>query len=220
MGEYVVHWDVVQKTSEWHELRYGRVGGTSSIQLYKKSDALYDELFAKHCEPYEDTEGFQSPDMERGNNYEDTARFELCTEKDIELLECGIITLENSLLSHSPDGLSQDLKIGCEIKCPASKAHHRMVRLNDADVGYHGQIANFFAVLKELEKLYFCSYRPESNVKTLFVKEYTRDSLINVGTEKTTKLITISKYCDELKEQDKKTLKKIKEDINKVNIVM
>ena len=178
------HFNVEQNSLEWHELRHFKIGGTRAKDLFVKSDTLFYKLLAEAVEPFDEDyeEGYQSDAMERGNEYEPQARIELGKYTGLQFIECGWIQSEDPLIGISPDGITSDLKTQAEIKCPGIVAHLRMCVSNEIPIEYINQCVHSFTANDKLEKLYFCSYRPECRIKPLFVKELTRDSLVNNGT--------------------------------------
>ena len=189
----IARFDIIQGTDAWHRIRYGKIGGTRAKELLTVSDTLLIELLGEHTEDFElDDDSYISKDMERGYELEPRARELLNQHESIELIECGWLQNETyKLLGISPDGISKDETIQCEIKCPAQKKHTKTIYLDEIPLDNIHQCVHAFAVNEKLEKLYFVSYRPES-IKPLFIKLLTRDSIVNIGTEAKPKKATIS----------------------------
>lgn len=189
----IAYYDIIQGTEAWHRIRYGKIGGTRAKELLTSSDTLLIELLGEHTEEFElDEDSYISKDMERGYELEPRARELLNQHEGIELIECGWLQNEEySLLGISPDGISKDETIQCEIKCPAQKKHTKTIYVDEIPLDNIHQCVHAFAVNDKLEKLYFVSYRTES-IKPLFIKLLTRDSIVNIGTEKTPKLDAIN----------------------------
>lgn len=215
----VYHFNIEQHSIEWFEIRWGKIGGTRAKELFVKTDTLFYKLLAETIEPFDEDfeEGFQSDAMERGNEFEPQARIELQKYTGIEFLECGWIQNENELLGISPDGITADFKIQCEIKCPQPVAHLKMCVKDEIDYGYINQCVHAFTVNDKLETLYFVSYRPECEIKPLFVKALTRDSLVNNGTIAKPVMVSISdlvmvsyREAGFLQEQITETINKLK----------
>jgi len=179
-----VHYDIEQGSEEWFEIKHAKIGGTRAKGLFVKTDTLLLELLAETIEQFDEdnTESFKSEAMENGSFLEPQARLDLGKYTGIEFFEAGWIQSDNELLGISPDGISKDETIQCEIKCPQAKAHLKMCLSDEIPLEYINQCVHAFAVNDKLEKLYFCSYRPENPIKPLFVKELNRESLINIGT--------------------------------------
>jgi len=211
-----IYHNLEQGSSEWHELRHGKIGGTRSKQLFVKSDTLLIELLAELTEPYdEDEESYKSDAMENGQLLEPQARIELTKYCGVEFLEVGWIQSDNDLLGISPDGISKCATVGCEIKCPEAKEHIRTCLSNEIPLKHINQCIHNFAVNPKLETFYFCSYRPES-VKQLFVSKLTRESLVNIGTEAKPVFKTISDVVTEIYKHTEALQQKITESINKL----
>jgi hypothetical protein len=192
----ICEWDLIQQTDEWFERKYGRVGGSSAG---KGDDVLFLELLAAKTEPFfPPFDEFQSYDMMRGNELEPEARDKLAKELSIDFLTPGLwLSESNEILCYSPDGCTEDLTVACEIKCPGAKNHLKYFLNKQLPPEYVSQILHAFVVNEKLETMHFCSYRPENIAKMLHV-EITRDSNINIGTEKRPKM---TKLSDEVQRQ-------------------
>jgi predicted phage-related endonuclease len=192
----IARYDIIQKSEEWQEVRYGKIGGSSSKGLFVKSDTLLLNLLAELTEEFEPTfDGFESAEMMRGNDLEPVARKELIKYTGIEFLECGWLqSTEHDLIGISPDGITKDETACCEIKCPSAKTHVSNLLGNIVPLENIHQCIHYFTVNPKLEKLYFCSYRPES-IKPMFVKELTRQSNVNIGTNSKPLMTSIEAAC-------------------------
>jgi len=178
----IVRYDIEQHSEEWHKVRYGKIGGTLSKGLFIKSDTLLEDVLSELVEDFDLQESFQSYDMIRGNELEPEARKALNAYLGIELKEVGWLQCEEiPLLGISPDGITECETISAEIKCPAAKKHLKTILTNEIPSDNIHQCLHYFTVNPKLEKHYFCSYRPENNFKSIFVKELTKDSLIDLG---------------------------------------
>jgi len=213
------HFNIEQNSSEWFEIRHGKIGGTRAKELFIKSDTLLYKLLAETIEPFDEDadEGFQSEAMERGSFLEPMARIELEKYTGLKFLECGWIQSDNELMGISPDGITADLTIQIEVKCPQSINHLKMCVADSIPLEYINQCVHAFTVNDKLERLYFVSYRPECIIKPLFVKELTRKSLVNNGTVakplmcSISNLVTIShKEAELLQIQITETINKLK----------
>lgn len=180
----IAYWKLVQGTEEWHRMKWGKVGGSSSKGLFVPSDTLLYQLLAESTEEFEmDEDSYISGDMQRGIELEPLGRVELGKFAGVEFLEAGWLqSSENELLGISPDGITQDLKVSCEIKCPGSKKHISTVYTREIPSDNIHQCLHYFTVNPDLEKHYFASFRPESKYP-LWPKLLTKDSLVNLGTK-------------------------------------
>ena len=188
--------DIEQHSVEWFEEKWGRVGGTRAKELFVKTDTLFYKLLAETVEQFNEDfeEGYQSEAMERGNYLEPQARIELEKYTCFEFLECGWLQSDEcDLLGISPDGITKSQSIQCEIKCPQPVAHLKMCVENEVQKDYLPQIVHAFTVNDKLERLYFCSYRPECEIMPLFVKVFTPDSIIDLGWKKKVQVEVIGK---------------------------
>ena len=161
----MIVYDVEQRTKEWHEVKRGKIGGTLAKGLFVKSDTLINELISQLTEDFIEEESFISFDMQRGIDLEPEAIAELSREVFCEFLPVGFLQHDKiPILGISPDGISSCKTIQCEIKCPGAKKHTDTI-INDCipKDNIH-QVLHAFVVNEKLQSLYFCSYRPESNI--------------------------------------------------------
>lgn len=184
----IVRNDIVQGTSEWHELKWGKIGGTRAHNLLIDSNTLLIELLAEKLEDYEDDESYLSESMLRGLDLESLARDEVSKYIRCNLIQVGWLQCEeNELMGISPDGMSECMTISAEIKCPERKRHTSMIFKDEIPRDNIRQSIQYFTVNPLLKKHYFASFRPENNIKPLFVKELTLDSVVDIGLTKKAK---------------------------------
>jgi len=212
------HFEIEQGSLDWHLLRHGKIGGTASAQLFVNSNTLFYDLLAEQTERYdEDADtGYVSSDILRGKELEPQARAELSAYLGIELLECGWIQSDNELLGISPDGISADLTVQFEIKCPQAKKHLRTCIENEIPLDNINQCIHAFAVNPMLERLVFLSYRPESP-KPMFVRELLRTDNVNIGTKARPVIKSVAECCEIIHEKATELNNKLKETINNLN---
>lgn len=176
----ITRYDIIQRSDEWFEVKWGMIGGTRSGTAEK---TLLPEIVAELTEPYYESDGFTNSATQRGLDLEPLAREELGAETFIQFNECGWIQSdENDLLGISPDGISECETIMCEIKCPSAKKHMEQVLSKEILPEYIDQLIHAFVVNDKLEKHYFCSFRPENTKKPLWYRKLTLESLVNIGT--------------------------------------
>lgn len=190
----IIHRDIIQGTEAWDRIRYGKIGGTKSGGLFKDSDALFYELLAEHTEPFEPNyDVFETPAMLRGHELEPQARYELGQYVGIEFNEVGWLQCENNpIVGISPDGISSDETVMCELKCLGAKKHVEVALTNGIHKDYLYQLVHYFTVNPKLETLYFAAYRPENQYRSLVVRELKRWTEVNIGTEKKPDLNSVS----------------------------
>jgi hypothetical protein len=180
----IARFDIQQRTNDWYAVKYRKVGGTLAKGLFIKSDTLFIDILSQYLEAFElPYEGFMNAEMMRGIELEPIAVQVLSDQVGVKFIECGWLeSQECSMLGISPDGISSDLNIACEIKCPSAKKHTEyMVLGNEIPSEYVHQCLHYFTVNPNLEKLYFMSYRPES-LYPIHIVELTCESILNIGT--------------------------------------
>ena len=191
----ITYKDIEQKSIEWFELKWGKIGGTLSKGLFVKGDTLLIDILSQQLEEFELGESFENEAMKRGNDLEPFAVEYLERYTGLQFEQFGWLQSEdNSLLGISPDGLTADHKAACEIKCLSRKGHTKILMENEIPLEYIHQCCHYFTVNVDLESLYFCAYRPES-IKN-FVKELTLESIVNIGTKSRPKEMTIEAVRD------------------------
>lgn len=210
------HKNIKQRSLEWYQIKWGRIGGTLSKGLFVKSDTLLDDILSQRLEDFElEEDGYQTPPMERGNELEPVALDWLEKYTGLKFKASGWLQCEeNELLGISPDGITEDETIACEIKCLSRKAHTTILRTQETPLDKIHQIIHYFTVNPKLEKLYFCAFRPEAPKN--YVKEYRLESLVNIGTNAK----PVLKYIKEAKEaaliEAKNLLHQIQNEENKL----
>lgn len=170
-----------QKSIEWHEVKWGKIGGSASAGLLKVTDTLFIDILSQQIEEFEPENEWSNDAMERGNELEPFAREYLETYYGVKFeVPAWIQSDENSLLGISPDGLTSDNKTACEIKCFGRKKHYEILIKNEIPYDNVPQLVHYFTVNPELETLYFICFRHEAPKH--FVKELKRDTMVNIGT--------------------------------------
>jgi hypothetical protein len=213
----IARYDIEQHSEDWHKARYAKIGGTLSKGLFVKSDTLLEDVLSEICEEFDLKENYQSFDMQRGSELEPEARKALSAYLGVELKEVGWLQCEeNEYIGISPDGITDCQTISAEIKCPNSKKHLKTILTNEIPSDNIHQCLHYFTVNPKLEKHYFCSYRPENIYKPIFVRELTRDSLVNLGTKAKPVLKTISEWVAIAKNESLELKKQIEIELNKL----
>jgi len=187
--------DTLQGTQEWFEVRYRKIGGSTSKGLFTPTETLMLELLAEFMEDFEMEDTYQSSDMVRGSELEPYAIEELNKYTGHTFNSTGWLQCEEiPLLGISPDGITDDDRFSCEVKCPAKKRHAETILNDEIPLDNLHQCIHYFTVNPKLEKHYFASFRPENQYKALFVKELTRDSIVNLGTKAKPVLKTVNEW--------------------------
>jgi hypothetical protein len=187
------HYDLIQGTSAWFELKYGRIGGSRAQSTFVDSDTLIYKLAAERSESYAWEDGYTSDAMLRGQDLEPVAIDRLSEYTGHTFIPCGWIDSDIENVGISPDGISPCETIMCEVKCPDGNKHIETCFSGKVPQDNIRQVLHYFVCNPKLETMYFVSFRPESLIKPLFVVELKRDSLIDVGLKKTIEVEVIGK---------------------------
>ena len=196
-----------QRSLEWHEAKWGLVSGSRLGDLMlasKKANetSLFYRIIEELTEPFDPTaidDQYINKDMQRGIDMEPYGleAIHQSTKEMAPMMDVGIlVSEENQLLALSPDKISVDHKIAYEVKCPNGTTHAKWCYLGVLPHEHRAQALGYFAVNPDLEVLYWASYRPESRKKSLFKISLTRDSQINIGTERKPVMVSIDDAVD------------------------
>jgi len=212
----MIYKDIEQGSLEWFEIKWGKIGGTLSKGLFVNSDTLFIDILSQRLEDFEPSDSFQSEAMERGNELEPFAIEYAEKYSGVKFNSVGWIQSEdNELLGLSPDGITEDETIAVETKCLGRKKHIEVLLKDEIPLEYIQQCIHYFTVNPKLEKLYFCAFRPES-VRS-FVKILTLDSIVNIGTEKKPKSMTVEAVRDYSIEKANELKIKIDSNLNELS---
>lgn len=205
-----------QKSLEWHEMKWGKIGGSASAGLIKPTDTLFVDILSQQIEEFEPENEWSNDAVERGNELEPFAREYLESYFGVIFevpawLQCE----KNRLLGISPDGLTKDNRFACEIKCFGRKKHYEILIKNEIPYENVPQLVHYFTVNPELESLYFICFRPEAPKH--FIKELTRDTLVNIGTNAKPVMKSISEAVEIAKTNATELLNRIDSEIQKLS---
>lgn len=205
-----------QKSLDWFEQKWGKIGGTLSKGLHTKGDALFLDLLSQYIEEFEPSEGFENEHTKRGNDLEPFAIEYLEKYTGHKFNSVGWLqSEENELLGISPDGITEDLKIACETKCFARKKHTEILYNNSVPLDNVHQLIHYFTVNPKLETLYFCAFRPES-VKN-YVKKITLETEFNIGTKARPRVLTVEVIRNQSIEKANEMLERINKSKESLN---
>lgn len=213
------YYNIEQGTEEWHEIRYGKIGGTLAGGLLTKGDTLLQQVLSEKTEDFEmDYDAYVSPEMQRGYELEPNAIVKLEEYTGVKFLKAGWLqSEENELLGISPDGISECETVSCEIKCPGSKKHIQTLLANEIPLDNIDQCIHYFTVNPKLKQLHFCSFRPENKYKPLFVKTLTIESMVNIGTNAKPVMKMIAEVVGMAKIEANKLSKQIEEKLTELS---
>lgn len=185
------HWNIEQRTQEWHRVKWGFVGSSdaSKILKYEQFDDIAFDIAAERMEdaPEYFDEGYISADMMRGIELEPEAIEAVIAHAkqqgfDLDVEECGFIHRNDLPIGVSPDRISLDLTQAVEVKCLSAREHLKAIYYQEIPYKYIGQAIQYFAVCDTLQELWWGSYRPEQKTPLMCLR-IDLGTLINVGTE-------------------------------------
>lgn len=121
--EPIYHWNIIQGTYEWDEIRLGKLTGSDFHTFLGKQQEKKDEKLAEKATERvlgdTDRESFTTKAMERGHILEPEARrlYQAITDNPVK--EVGFVSL-GDYIGCSPDGVVGESGL-LEIKCPMAK---------------------------------------------------------------------------------------------------
>jgi hypothetical protein len=179
----IIYNEFPQRSLEWHEIKWGKIGGTLSSGLLKPTETLFIDIISQIGEDFEPTDSFESLEMQRGNDLEPFAIEYLETYTGYKFNKPAWLQSEESkLIGISPDGITEDLTVSCETKCLGRKAHWECILNDQIPKKNIDQCIHYFTVNDKLKKHYFIAFRPEAPKH--FVATLTRDTIVDIGLTK------------------------------------
>ncbi len=158
-----IHDEIIQGSTEWMVLRCGSLGASRAKDAVaggqgKSRKSLAYQLAAEKVTGIK-SEFHTTPAMQHGIDTEPEARRFFEFEKDLNVLEVGLVTNDKYPGYHaSPDGLIGD-DCGIEIKCPQPATHVKYLTENRLPVEYKAQV-QYSMMICERESWWFVSYHP------------------------------------------------------------
>ncbi len=199
------HNNVIQKSDEWHQLRKGKITGTTLKSIMgtpkARAEAVYEIIAERLTIGVESESEYENP-MDRGNRLEPEAiaAFEFETGLKVEIT--GFCENdENQSIGYSPDGLISETS-DIEVKCPQGKNYVKMWFKNEVPDEYVWQMVQAFIVNPELQKRYFVGYNPDIPTHPLHIIEVNREDLVE--------------KIKEAEEEQNLFLKEVEEELSKV----
>lgn len=191
-----------QRSQEWYDLRKGKIGGTRFGQVIsgRKNRLVYDLLNETLSEAiYPDD--YISEEMQFGIDNEDDA-LELYSQRTgIKVIRVGAILSDFSGIHlASPDGLSEDHKIVQEVKCTEDGGIHIQRFFEGTETSYIPQIANYFAVSDEVERVDWISYCPSRPERPIIIRQFYRESFVDMIKSGRSKIKQIESELNGLKD--------------------
>lgn len=188
--------NVQQRSPEWLQYKIAKIGGTRIKEVFKSDNlTLIDLLIAeKGSQQIEETK--VTYEMQRGIELEPYV-IELFEKiHNVKIKEIGICESDefNDIIC-SPDGFTEDLKTGIEIKCPSTKNHVKYIRMGKLPAEYKYQVLNYFLVNEKCEKMYFITfddrYKPKPYFEIMIKREDVESELSEMKKE-------IAKFTEKL----------------------
>ncbi len=183
--------DIEQGSFEWHQLRHGKVTGTtlgSALGTPKVQQTLTYKLISERMtEPQIDE--INSKAVARGKEVEPLARKAIEKHLEIALLETGmLIDDEYDNFAISPDAIyEEEGKVigGVEIKCPDSKKHIEYLIKDELPKEYRAQVMAPFLMSDDIQWWYFGSYDDRNYEEPLFLKKIYRKDFPEIDSNRT-----------------------------------
>ncbi len=175
--------EIKQRSLEWHQIRWAKIGGTGAKELLSQKndwlEKLSKKILSERIEEFELEQSFVNDAMQRGIDLEPFAVKEVELYANTFFDEFGWIENDSLPIGVSPDGLTSDMKTACEVKCFGRKQHLDLIL--GSEIPDICQVLMYFAIVEPLERLYWASYRPENKKKPLLVEEFDRNTIVDIG---------------------------------------
>jgi len=214
-------YDMPQKSEPWFEMRYGKLGGSSIDKLTTpaKFKTVKNELISARLEDFvfdeDEANKFLGKAVARGNELEPFARDYLNELTGLGFKEYGWLQSDIKIFGLSPDGMTENEKSSCEIKCPQASTHTKYILAGyTIPSEYFWQCIAYFAVNPKLEKHWFISYRPECQVEAhIIILE--RDAFTQFGKSKKTVQEWVDMLLELAKQMDEEVDSAVEEILNR-----
>ena len=183
--DYVEH-IVAQRSPAWHQLRAGRVNGSTAKDVLAKIakgeaaarrdlrvQLALETVLGTSCED----STYVNADMQRGIDLEAEARAAYEMQTGHIVRECGYLSSTTRRIGLSPDGVVGDFEGLVELKVPRSATHWGY--LENGGTGLHqAQLTHALFVCHDVQWIDFVSYDPRfPSGLQLVVTHITRDML-------------------------------------------
>lgn len=193
--------DVAQRSPEWHNLRMGKITGTTLASILgtpaARKKALWETVAELLTVPDENAPEYETP-MQRGTRLEPDAIAEFEFETGYKTCEVGFVEGDIPLSGQSPDAYlaledgTVDVTRAVEVKCLGSTNHLLAVLANEVPSEYKPQATKYFVDNHELQTLYFVLYNPQMPRFRLHTIEVHRADILSDITEASTALAAFS----------------------------
>lgn len=182
---YIEH-VVAQRSPEWHQLRSGRVNGSTAkdvLARIAKGEAAarrdlrvqlaLETVLGTSCED----STFVNADMQRGIDLEAEARAAYEMQTGHIVRECGYLSSNTRRIGLSPDGVVGDFEGLVEIKVPRSATHWNYIEAGGTGL-HQAQLTHALLLCHDVPWIDFVSYDPRfPPTLKLVVTHVTRDML-------------------------------------------
>ena len=171
--------DIIQGSKEWELLRLGSIGGSSISAVTAKGAGKMRKslLYRMAGEILSGVkyEGYRNADMDRGLEQEADARNIYAMEREVEVVQIGLIK-KDEFRHVSSDGLIEEDGM-IEIKCVIPSVHIETIDTEKIDGGYYKQIQWGLFIC---QRLYcdFISYSPLVADYPIWIKRVERDEKV------------------------------------------
>lgn len=188
--------NIEQGTPEWHELRCGKITGTSMKKVLSTTPKkLAYQLIGQTETGYVAEDEYLSPAMIWGREMEPLARMAYQFYIGQEVKEAGFLQPDNiDWFGLSPDGYIETEQgiIGLEIKAPNTERHIEIIHTNkiptDAQANWRPQVMSWFLLSDRVIAVDFVSFDERFKAKKMHIIRINRNDVLDEIEEMRTKL--------------------------------
>jgi len=182
---------IPQRSDEWWQYKCGKISGTRYGKVVSTRDnKLKYELLDERDKGYIERDDYENEDMQFGNDQEPIARAEIIRTTGVTFDNGGIIVSDffPEIHMHSSDGIFEGIVL--EIKSTSDGAIHRRRFFEGPESNYMPQIINPFVCSDDVKEVWWYSWNPFVQIRTLIKHIFTRETILSEAT-KTKPAITI-----------------------------
>lgn len=161
--------DVQQRTPDWDLLRMGKVTSSNAHRIITPKERRYSasakkymaEIIAERITGEPHSSGPMTRDMMHGVEFEPMARSNFAFDLDAEIEQVGGIVSDCGRWFASTDGIIDNAREVCELKCPNLETHILYMLRPELLLEEYACQCHFYLLFPEVERVRLRSFAPE-----------------------------------------------------------